>query len=249
MTITGQHNRKLKEIRKLRMRRRWRERSGRFVAEGEDLLAAADEAGWKPVQRYVVTGSGLEGTEVDASLLASASGIASGTRALAVYREKWAEKPIGPLCVYLHGIHDPGNLGAIVRSADAFAASSLALGPETADPFGPKAVRASMGAIFTVPIARAAALADLPGLRIALVPGEGTPISELWRSSFTPPNQNAKVRPEITLMIGSEREGLPQTVIQDADLTAHIPIKTNSLNAAMAATVALYELAHTMQRR
>jgi TrmH family RNA methyltransferase len=248
MTITGQHNRRLKEIRKLRMRRRWRERSGRFVAEGEDLLAAADEAGWKPVERYVVAGSGLEGTEVEASLLAAASGIASGTRALAVYGEKWAQKPTGPLCVYLHGIHDPGNLGAIIRSAEAFGASSLALGPQTTDPFGPTAVRASMGAIFTVPIAKAAGFADLPGVKIALVPGEGTPLSELWPFSPTPRDQNAKVPGEITLMIGSEREGLPQSVIEDADLTAHIPIKTNSLNAAMAATVALYELAHTMQR-
>ena len=248
MTITGQHNRRLKEIRKLRMRRRWRERSGRFVAEGEDLLAAADEAGWKPLERYVVAGSGLEGTEVDTSLLASASGIASGTRALAVYSEKWAQKPTGPLCVYLHGIHDPGNLGAILRSAEAFGASSLALGPETADPFGPKAVRASMGAIFTVPIAKAATVADLPGVKIALVPGQGTPLSELCPFSPTPRDQRAKVQPEVTLMVGSEREGLPQTVIQDADLTVHIPIQTNSLNAAMAATIALYELAHTMQK-
>jgi TrmH family RNA methyltransferase len=247
MTITGQHNRRLKEIRKLRMRRRWRERSGRFVAEGEDLLAAADRAGWEPIERYVAAGSGLEGTEVDGSLLASASGIASGTRALAVYREQWAEMPAGPLCVYLHGIHDPGNLGAIIRSAEAFGASSLALGPETADPFGPKAVRASMGAIFTMPIAKAGTTGALPGVKIALVPGQGTPISDLWRSSSTPPNQAAKVSAEITLMIGAEREGLPQTLTQDADLTAHIPIKTNSLNAAMAATVALYELVHTMQ--
>jgi TrmH family RNA methyltransferase len=71
MTITSHHNRKLKEIRKLRQRRRWRERSGRFVAEGEDLLAAADAAGWPAVERYCVAGSGLPGIEVEADLLAS----------------------------------------------------------------------------------------------------------------------------------------------------------------------------------
>src|SRR5881227_2728032 len=81
MTITSQHNKRLREIRKLRQRKRWRERAGAFVAEGEDLLAAADAAGWQAVERYCAAGSGLVGIEVEAELLASASGLASGTRA------------------------------------------------------------------------------------------------------------------------------------------------------------------------
>jgi RNA methyltransferase, TrmH family len=237
MSITGQHNRRLKEIRKLRMRRRWRERSGRFAAEGEDLLAAADRAGWEAVERYCAAGSGLEGVEVEPGLLASASGMASGTRALAVFREQWAAQPSGPLCVYLHGVHDPGNVGAVLRAAEAFGAASVALGPGSADPFGPKAVRASMGAVFTVPLAKAAGIDTLPGAKIALVPGRGTALRELDEE------------PEATLIIGSEREGLTQTIINQADHTAHIPIRSNSLNAAMAAAVALYELALRMQTR
>ena len=154
--ITSNHNQKLKEIRKLRMRRRDRERLGRFVAEGEDLLAAADAAGWEAVDRFAAAGSGLAGLEVDGKLLADASGLRSGTRTLAVYEERWAPAPVGPLCVYLHGVHDPGNVGAVLRSAEAFGASCVACGPGTADPFGSKAVRASMGAIFSVPVARAA---------------------------------------------------------------------------------------------
>ncbi|HEV7176960.1 MAG TPA: TrmH family RNA methyltransferase, partial [Solirubrobacteraceae bacterium] len=155
MTITSQHNAKLKEIRKLSQRRRSRDRAARFVAEGEDLLAAADAAGWEPVERYCAAGSGLPGVEVEPELLASASGLGSGTRALAVYEERWAAAPVGPLCVYLHGVGDPGNVGAVLRSAQAFGAASVAFGPGTADPFGPKAVRASMGAVFAVPLARA----------------------------------------------------------------------------------------------
>src|SRR5205807_3139997 len=147
MTITSHHNQKLKEIRKLRQRRRWRERSGRFVAEGEDLLAAADAYGWQPVERYCAAGSGLAGVEVEASVLASASGLASGTRALAVYDERWADQALGPLCVALYGVQDPGNVGTVLRSALAFGASCVALGPGSADPFSPKAVRASMGAL------------------------------------------------------------------------------------------------------
>jgi TrmH family RNA methyltransferase len=273
MTITSHHNRKLKEIRKLRQRRRWRERSGRFVAEGEDLLAAADAAGWPAVERYCATGSGLPGIEVEAELLASASGLGSGTRTLAVYDERWAARPIGPLCVYLHGLQDPGNVGTIFRSAQAFGASSVALGPGTADPFGLKAVRASMGAVFSVPLAKVADVDELPGVKVALVPGEGVPLHELWRAGCEYLNSSAIVRggggsdaprgggsdaprgggsaapSHLTLLIGAEREGLPQQVVEEADLLAHIPSRIESLNAGMAATIALYELATRMARK
>jgi TrmH family RNA methyltransferase len=230
MTITSPHNQKLKEIRKLRGRRRWREQSGRFVAEGEDLLEAADAAGWEAVERYCATGSGLPGIEVEPELLAQASGLGSGTRALAVYEVRWAPSPLGPLCVYLHGVHDPGNVGAVLRCARAFGASSVVLGPDTADPFGPKAVRASMGAVFAVPLARADEVAALPGVKIALASARGEPLAAIDPS------------PETTLLIGSEREGLPEDVIARADRVVHIPIETDSLNAAMAAAIALYEV-------
>jgi TrmH family RNA methyltransferase len=200
------------------------------VAEGEDLLAAADAAGWQPLERYCAAGSGLEGTEVEPKLLDAASELGSGTRALAVYEVRWAAAPSGPLCVYLHGVHDPGNVGTILRSAEAFGAASVAIGPGTADPFGPKAVRASMGAVFSVPLARAATLADLPGATVALDTGtDATPALETLALT------------ELTLLIGAEREGLPVELTTAADHVARIPIVNHSLNAAMAATVALYE--------
>jgi TrmH family RNA methyltransferase len=239
MTITSHQNQKLKEIRKLRQRRRWRERSGLFVAEGEDLLSAADGQGWVAIERYAAVGSGLPGVSVDADLLASASGLGSGTRTLAVYEERWASAPVGPLCVYLHGLHDPGNVGTVLRSAQAFGVSSVALGPGTADPYSPKAVRASMGAVFAVPLCHADP-SDLPGIKIALVPRAG---EELWRSGCTYGTSSAK---DLSVIIGSEREGLPEAVVADADAVAHIPIQTDSLNAAMAATIALYELTRSM---
>jgi TrmH family RNA methyltransferase len=247
--ITSHHNQKLKEIRKLRQRRRWRERSGLFVAEGEDLLSVADARQWVAIERYAAAGSGLPGVEVDADVLASASGLGSSTRTLAVYEERWADTPAGPLCVYLHGVHDPGNVGAVLRSAQAFGASSVALGPGTADPYSPKAVRASMGAVFAVPLARAG-LAELPGIKmlpgikIALVPGAGAPLADVWRSSHVYVTSGAIGA--VTLMIGAEREGLPDEVVAQADAITHIPIDTDSLNAAMAATIALYELKRRM---
>jgi len=241
--ITSPHNQKLKEIRKLRQRRRWRDRSGLFVAEGEDLLGSADASGWVAIERYAAAGSGLAGIEVEPALLAAASGLGSGTRTLAVYEERWAPAPVGPLCIYLHGVHDPGNVGAVLRSAQAFGASSVALGPGTADPFSPKAVRASMGAIFAVPLARAESAADLPGVKIALVPGAGDPLPGLWRPSCAYVSSSAR---EFTIMAGSERDGLPDEVAAQADRIAHIPIHTDSLNAATAAAIALYELTRSI---
>jgi TrmH family RNA methyltransferase len=223
--ITSAQNDKLKTLRKLQRRR-----DGRFVAEGEDLLAAADAAGWEPLERYARAGSGLEGTEVQPELLAQVSQLASSTRALAIYRERWAETVTGPLCVALWGVGDPGNVGTVLRSAAAFGASCVVIGPNTADPYGPKAVRASMGAVFSVPVVRVQRLDELPGERIGLVAAAGDALSDVY------------VAGTVTLLVGAEREGLPTDVVEGCDRVAHIPIATESLNAAMAATIALYEL-------
>ncbi|MFN8173515.1 MAG: RNA methyltransferase [Solirubrobacteraceae bacterium] len=227
MTITSTANEGLKAARKLR-RRAERERRGAFVAEGEDLLAAADAAGWEPERRFCAAGSGLAGEEVAPEVLAAASALGSGTRALAIYRRRWASAPAGPLCVYLHGVRDPGNVGTVLRSAAAFGAASVALGPGCADPYGPKAVRASMGAIFAMPLARAAP-ADLPGETVALHQDAEEPL-------------HGPAAGPVTLLVGAEREGLPAEVLAACDRAARIPIATESLNAAMAATVGLYEL-------
>jgi TrmH family RNA methyltransferase len=227
MTITSSHNEKLKEIRKL-ARRRSRDERGRFVAEGEDLVAAAAAAGWSPVVVLAAAGSGLAGDEVEGSLLAGVSGLGSGTRQLAVYESRFAA-PAGPLCVALWGVGDPGNVGTILRSARAFGATSVALGPDCADPYGPKAVRASMGAIFEVAVARVTRVDELPGERVALVAHAGEPLA-------------GPASGELSILVGAERAGLPDDVLAACDRIAHIPIAGESLNAAMAATVALYEL-------
>jgi RNA methyltransferase, TrmH family len=177
-------------------------------------------------------------------LLAGASELGSGTRALAVYEARWAPAPSGPVCVYLHGVRDPGNVGTVLRSAHAFGAASVALGPGSADPFGPKAVRASMGAIFHVPVARVLDFGATPGTKIALDAG-GTDVLSRVMGPVDPEISNEA----LTIVVGAEREGLPEQVLQACDYAARIPIATHSLNAAMAATVALYELARRIPAR
>jgi TrmH family RNA methyltransferase len=228
VTITSPHNEQLKEIRKL-AGRKWRDKLREFVAEGEDLLEAAEAAGWEPIARLVAEGSGLEGEEVAPHLLAQVSQLGSGTRALAVYAQRWAPAPAGPLCLALWGVNDPGNVGTVLRSALAFGAASVALGPGCAYPFGPKAVRASMGAIFAVPVVRVARVEELPGRKVALAARAGRALAELEHG-------------EVTLVVGAERDGLPADIVAACDEAAHIPIRSESLNAAMAATIGLYEV-------
>jgi RNA methyltransferase, TrmH family len=212
--ITSAQNTQLKDIRRLARRR-----DTRFLAEGEDLIAAAEAAGWVPVLKLEA------GVDVEPALLDQVSTLGSGTRVLAVYEEHFTT-PTGPLCVALWGVRDPGNVGAVLRSALAFGAASVVVGPGTADPFGVKAVRASMGAVFAVPVARAQSIDELPGETVALVAREG--------DRLTGPGTG-------TLVVGAERDGLSDDVIAACDRVVHIPIASESLNAAMAATIGLYE--------
>jgi len=228
MPITSPNHESLKTVRKL-AGRKWRDKTRTFVAEGEDLIGAAEAAGWRPELLLCEAGSGLAGDEVAGHLLRQHSQLGSGTRALAVYPQRWAPAPAGPLCVALWGVGDPGNVGTVLRSALAFGAATVALGPGTADPYGHRAVRASMGAIFAVPVVRVTNVGELPGRKLALVARSGRTLAEVDAD-------------EVTLVVGAEREGLPDGVLASCNETVHIPIASESLNAAMAATIGLYEV-------
>ena len=254
MVITSPHNEQLKEVRKL-AGRKWRDKLRLFVAEGEDLIDAAARAGWQPEALYAAEDSGLEGVPVAPHVLATVSQLGSGTRALGIYGMRWAPAPVGPVCLALWGVVDPGNVGTALRSALAFGAGSVALGPGSADPYGPKAVRASMGALFEVPVARVRDVAELPGHKIALVAHQGSDlaIAQLARDSGGQEPADAGLQDltpvPVTVVVGAEREGLPGKVVAACDEVAHIPIRSESLNAGMAATVALYELDRRMRDR
>src|SRR5205807_10484282 len=117
------------------------------------------------------------GADVGPSLLDAVSTLGSGTRVIGVFRQRWSE-PGGDLSVYLHGVGDPGNVGTVIRSAHAFADGPVVLGPGCADPWSPKAARASMGSVFALPPARAT-LDELSGTTVALAPGNGPELREL----------------------------------------------------------------------
>jgi RNA methyltransferase, TrmH family len=227
--ITSPHNEKLKLIRKLGERKH-RDREGLFVAEGEDLIGAAASAGLVP--EFVL----VAGEDVKPSLLDAASTLGSGTRAIGVYRRRWSE-PAGPACVYLHAVSDPGNVGAVIRSAHALVEGTVVLGPGCADPHSPKAVRATMGSIFGQPIARAEVEAT-PRPRVALSAHGGRPLGSL--------------RPPVTLCLGGEREGLPAEVRDRCGDEVTIPLRIDgaeSLNVAAAAAIALHDINRQVRER
>ena len=209
--ITSLDNDKLKTIRKLQQKS-WRAKLGLFSAEGEDLVDAA------PAAEFVLRA----GEDVEPELLNAVSTLGSGTRVIGVYRQRWAEAA-GDLLVYLHGVEDPGNVGTIIRSAHALADATVVLGPGSADPYSPKAVRASMGSIFAKPPARAE-LGEIPGRPLAL---DAQAERDLAGFDLSPP---------LVLVLGSERGDIPEGLE-----AARIPVQADSLNVAMAATVALYE--------
>jgi RNA methyltransferase, TrmH family len=219
--ITSRDNERVKLVRKLH-ERRWRDKLGLFAVEGEDLVDAGLAAGLSPVDSL------FAGQDVTADLLAEVSALAHPPRVVAVFRRDDLPRGIRPLTLALWHVGDPGNLGTLLRAADAFGAG-VALSDGCADPTGPKAVRASMGSVFRVPLCGF----DEPArTRIALVPSGGVPLPELHLDG------NA------VLVLGAEREGLPPEVLDRCDERASIPQPGggDSLNVALAGAIALYEL-------
>jgi TrmH family RNA methyltransferase len=222
--ITSAANARLKQIRHLQSPR-WRRKLGLFVVEGEDLVAAGLAAGLEPVDVL------RAGSDVEADLLAAVSTLPHPAREIGVFRT--ADLPsLGREATGLALWHvaDPGNVGTLLRAADAFGPAFVALSDGCADPTGQKALRASAGAIFRVPICR---FDEAPGERVALVAHGGVPLAELELTEQT------------TFVLGPEREGLPEDVLQRCEARATIPQPgaAESLNVAMAGAIALYERA------
>jgi len=232
--ISSPHNEKLKLVRKLRERKH-RDAEGLFATEGEDLIEAGLAAGAQPSFLLSAAGSGLGGEEVEPELLAEVSTLGSGTRAIGVWPLAWASEAKPP-CVYLHGVADPGNVGAIVRSAHALLGGTVVFGPECADPFGPKAVRASMGSVFAQPLLRAGIEAT-PRPRVALVAHGGAGLGELAGVA--------------TVCLGAERAGLPAEALDACDVEVTIPLRpgaAESLNVAAATAIVCERLSSPAMR-
>jgi RNA methyltransferase, TrmH family len=226
--ITSASNPRLKLVRKLGARRQ-REQLGLFVCEGEDLVEAALESGWELDVALVDAERPPEvelrlAERVEPKLLASVSRLGHAPRVIAIFRARPPEHERPGLGLELWQVRDPGNVGTLARAADAFG-GYLALSDGCADPFGPKALRASTGSIFRI------SRGDFsPAGCVALLSHGAPPLSEL--------------DPRLSrFLLGSEREGLPDEVVASCAATATIPLagRAESLNVAMAGTISLYD--------
>ena len=201
-------------------------------------MQAALEAGIHPVEVLVDAEraphlDGLEEAEpVEPSLLAEVSTLGHPPRVIAVFRR--ADLPqldpadAPPVGVALWHVGDPGNIGTILRTADGLGPAFVALSPGCGDPTGPKALRASAGAVFRVPLG---GFDDAPRPRAALVTRGGTPLPEV------------ELPDRVSFVLGAERDGLPDEVAADCELQATIPLAptAESLNVAVTAALALFE--------
>jgi RNA methyltransferase, TrmH family len=219
--ITSAANPRLKLIRRLRAASQ-RKRLGLFVVEGEDLVQAGLDAGLE--QEDVLTA----GVDVEPELLAAVSELAHPPRVIGVFRRGGLRpRESRPVGLALWHVADPGNVGTLIRTADAFGAF-VALSAGCADPTSSKALRASAGAIFRVPLLE---FDDAPAPRIALVAHGGKALPELELPEC------------VTFVLGAEREGVPEEVLASCKEAATIPLAegSESLNVAVAGALALYE--------
>jgi TrmH family RNA methyltransferase len=218
--ITSRDNETLKLVRKLLGQRKHRDETGLFAVEGEDLVDAARDAGIEPVRLLVA------GETVEEELLARVSTLPHPARKVGVYRRSDLPTGARSTCLALWRLSDPGNVGTLLRTADAFGAS-VGLSDGCADPLAPKALRASAGAVFRTPIVPWDAR---PGRCVALVAHGGSPLA------------SAPLDPPVTLLLGAERAGLPEEQATPCH-KATIPVAdaAESLNVAAAGAIALYE--------
>ena len=255
--ITGFSNPTVKAIRALRDKKHRRE-ARQFLAEGLRLLTDARECGILPEVLLMATGraphplldaleeaveaAGGEILELPVELLAKVTGKDNPQAIAGVFAElptdlARLDRASAPLWLVAHALRDPGNLGTMLRTADAVGAGGLILIDDCADPFSVEAVRASMGAVFTVPFAAARWEEFLPWLRA----GAGQLVAASLRDAS--PYRAAPYAAPCFVLVGNESQGLPEAYEMACDLRVTIPMKgrADSLNAAVAGAVLAYE--------
>jgi TrmH family RNA methyltransferase len=262
--ITAFSNPLIKRVRNLRDKRHRRE-EGLFLAEGLRILTEAREAGRLPQYLFYTKESAghplvlalveaVEGRtgwaiETNADILSKLSGKDNPGAVVGVFAEFEArledlDRASSPIWLVAERLRDPGNLGTILRTADAVGAGALILVDDCVDPFSVEAVRASMGALFTVPVARAPWAEFATWLRAG--PGQLVGLSLDTETGY----RAARYEAPTFLLTGNEAQGMPDFMAAACDLTVKIPMlgKADSHNAAVATAVMAYEVLDQLRR-
>ena len=256
--ITGFGNPTVKLLRSLRDKKH-RRREQRFLAEGLRLLTDARASGRLPEMLVMAEGrhphplldeletavlaAGGEVIETSAEVLSKITGKDNPQAICGVFAQ-WdtglarLDRAAAPIWLVAQAMRDPGNLGTMLRTGDAIGAGGLILIDDCADPFSVEAVRASMGALFTVPLAQARWEEFIGWLRA----GPGQLVAASLRDPF--PYRAAPYAAPCFVMVGNESQGLPEEYEAAADLRVTMPMlgRADSLNAAVASAVLGYEV-------
>jgi len=256
--ITSTHNSKIQLVRDLLGRSKERRETGAFVAEGVRLVEEALAAGWP--FRFVLAGEGLSergralvanlqarSVETDIignNLMQSVSDTENSQGILAVLDASRLPIPASvSFALILDQIRDPGNLGTLLRTAAAAGVQVVFLPPETAEAFAPKVVRAGMGAHFRIPIHHIAweeIRTYTQGLKIHLADMEGS--ISCWQADFCSP---------LALIVGGEADGASQAAraLATSQVSVPMPGKSESLNAAAAGAILMFEVVRQRSRK
>lgn len=250
--ITSAQNPKLKLVRALMGRAKERREAGAFVAEGVRLIEDAVNADWP--FRFVLfdetlnergtsnvkrlTSLGVDCDEIPSNLMKSLSDTETSQGILAVLNLSPIPYPASPTFLLIpDSIRDPGNLGTLIRSADAAGVDAVLIPPETTDPFAPKVVRAGMGAHFRLPIVsmgweEIGRVSESANQRALVADMEG---ASCWETDLRQP---------LMLIVGGEAEGASEAAKKLASQRIKIPMagRTESLNAAVAGSVLMFEV-------
>ena len=256
--VTAFSNATVKRLRSLRDKKHRRE-EGLFLAEGLRIVAEARDSGMlpeivafspegarHPLAAEIIAATetaGGEAIETSPDILAKMSGKDNPQMLLGAYRQPASaldriDRATAPLWIVAQALRDPGNIGTILRTGDAVGAGGLILADDCVDPFSVEAVRASMGALFTVPIATARWTTFVKWLRTG--PGELIGTSLNTEADYTAP---VGASPTF-IVVGNEQSGLPLEYEADCDRLVKMPMlgKADSLNAAVATAVMAYEV-------
>jgi RNA methyltransferase, TrmH family len=234
--ITSVDNARVKEVVRLRSARE-RRRAGLFLAEGAREVGRARAAGLRIVQTYFAPEliEWDEGEPVSERVLAKMAYRGEPEGVIAVVEAPQRELPRdGDLYLVAAGVEKPGNLGAMARTAEAAGADALVVTDARADIWNPNAIRASTGAVFTLPVVEAT-LDEIASLPLAIVTAEvGAP------TRYT----DADLARPVAIVVGAEDTGLEADWRAAADTSVSIPVapgSADSLNVATAAAILLFE--------
>ncbi|MBY5587643.1 TrmH family RNA methyltransferase [Rhizobium leguminosarum] len=256
--VTSLANPIIKDIKAL-TNKKSREESGTFLAEGLKLVIDAIELGWairtlvyakaakgKPLVEQMAAKTVASGglvLEVSEKVIASITRRDNPQMVVGIFEQRWTPlKGIRPsegeTWVALDRVRDPGNLGTIIRTADAAGASGIILLGETTDPFSLETVRATMGSVFAVPVARAT-----PEEFIAWRKSAGVSVIATHLAGAVDYRTIDYRKKPVVLLMGNEQSGLPEQLAREADALARIPQqgRADSLNLAVATAVMLFE--------